>query len=51
LCTISTGLDWFCLLAMTTLPLEKRPSIHCTGAWAGSRDGTHRYRKSHPPQG
>jgi len=44
---ISIGFDWFCLLAMTTLPLEKRHSIHCTGA----RVGSHRYRKSHPPRG
>lgn len=47
LCNISIGLDWFCLLAMTTLPLEKRHCIHCTGA----RVGSHRHRKSHPPQG
>jgi len=47
LCNISVGLDWFCLLAMTTLPLEKRHSIHCTGA----RIGSQRYRKSHPPRG
>lgn len=51
LCTIFIGLDWFCLLTMTTLPLEKRSSIHCTGVWAGPRVGPHRYRKSHPPWG
>jgi hypothetical protein len=49
--TISIDLDWFCLLAMTTLPLEKRPSIHCTGAWAGPRVGPYRYRKFYPPWG
>ena len=47
--TISIGLDWFCLLAMTTL--EKRPSIHCTGARAAPRVGPQRYRKFHPPWG
>jgi hypothetical protein len=51
LCTISIGLNWFGLLAMTTLPMEQRPSIHCTGAWAGPRVGPHTYRKSHPPRG
>ena len=51
LCNISIGLDWFCLLAMTTLPLERRHSIHCKGVRAGPSVGPHRYRKSHPPQG